>query len=357
MRARRLVGVGVVFILGLSLCACRDNATSVVTNEEAEVTTVTTEASKSSEMPISPREYQQTPEEKAASAEEFHHYLNLKRQIKGYKPYYDLFILDPNQLSRPYPFEAMEKIYQTLRKNYDYMLFAPRDIQYIGEYKGEDKFLYGMKIKDGKAVPIQKELVVKNETITNALGKVEKVTDLQSIWLGEDTAKAFEKDVAEGRSFQPTDFILDDLNKPVSVLLGDGYRPYYKIGDVLDLRFGSDMKFKVVGFYKKGTGAFFGPSNEENSLFTFDNAIMIPQVIPRFLATDSDKRFDKEFFAVELLSGAVAAKEKASELTPETMDKYLAEVDSITKANNLPELCYFADLPIDFHPVTVDKNS
>ena len=134
-----------------------------------------------------------------------------------------------------------------LHRNFTYVESGSQSLIYEGFYSGEAKFAQGASRKG--PMPTVNEERQDPET-----GNTLVYTKLQGAFIGKELYGIYENDIEEGRNFTEEDFVVDDPNQEISVILGSEYKGVYEIDDILTLSIHEkNLKFKVIGFFKEGT--------------------------------------------------------------------------------------------------------
>lgn len=96
------------------------------------------------------------------------------------------------------------------------------------------------------------------------------VNTFYTITIDEYFSEQLSSKISEGRIFEKKDFVFQEEN--ISIILGDSYRSYYTIGDVLNFNYLSEnFKFEVVGFFSKDTKFVSGAKE-----YVLDKYICLP---------------------------------------------------------------------------------
>lgn len=98
-------------------------------------------------------------------------------------------------------------------------------------------------------------------------------------FVNSNNFKAWNLTVTEGRDFVDEDFSNLDINKPVSVILGNDFKKIYKIGDTIKIhnRYLGDDSAIVIGFLNEG--AYYEAFGH---LYYMDSYMFFPVLFPRF---------------------------------------------------------------------------
>ncbi|SDZ84667.1 MacB-like core domain-containing protein [Lachnospiraceae bacterium NK3A20] len=92
---------------------------------------------------------------------------------------------------------------------------------------------------------------------------------------------------AEGRLFEPRDYVVEKDQQYFPVILGNVYRNTYKVGDIIQLYYlYSDLKFKVVGILQPDQSQMLG-----DVFCDFDTSIILPMFK---VAEEAPAYFDKK---------------------------------------------------------------
>lgn len=110
----------------------------------------------------------------------------------------------------------------------------------------------------------------------------------------ENSLEVYDIQLSKGRLFETDDYINADIEKPVSVILGHDFLPFFELGDVIsyESEYASDTAI-IVGFMEPNTYICdFGDENPNTS--TLDKSIIFPLRFPRNEDQLSLKYFEKE---------------------------------------------------------------
>lgn len=131
----------------------------------------------------------------------------------------------------------MVRAYEQLANSkYDFLEYSEQDLEYLGKYDMETKFV------DGGEEAVNQKI---NDYV---------LSPLKAVGIGRDTFEHFnvQKKISEGRGFLKKDFVFEN-NQIMPLILGNQYKKYMKLGDEFDFLFLGEiqLKGKVVGFFDK----------------------------------------------------------------------------------------------------------
>ncbi|MFV0502740.1 MAG: hypothetical protein ACK5LT_02030 [Lachnospirales bacterium] len=112
-------------------------------------------------------------------------------------------------------------MYTDLNNNYEYYSIGLNWLSYKGEYKGDIKFVDGFIERGNDAINIPS----KNHT-----GEEYLFTALESAAICKNTATRYEDKISEGRNFIKEDFLLQNRDDNISIILGNDYKGIYNLG-------------------------------------------------------------------------------------------------------------------------------
>lgn len=135
--------------------------------------------------------------------EEYYKYIS---NVKGFKPYYRAIFLFENLKNENLPdwHDRVFAMYKELKSTYDYYVFRPLAMRYVGEFKLPDKFLEGTDDESGKDIVgneqnINSIKVIKNKTIHSADFGTYNISLLKCYDVDEYIAHLFDKDIEIGK--------------------------------------------------------------------------------------------------------------------------------------------------------------
>lgn len=274
-------------------------------------------------------------------------YMNFISKIPKFEPCYKTSY----DGGRNTPLEKIKAMYNELKTTFNYILVHENcSLEYMGNYKGDTSFVdryeeYETAKAADKNADVRSPINVPwydwedNDIIT---------TKLKTISLGENVSKRFDKNIAEGRNFQASDFTLTSQEDPISIVLGSAYKGIYKIGDVLQFRLITKlMNFKVVGFYEPGLN--FSMEVGAMHKVNFDHAIVIPHFMFDYEPVGENAIYQHALFTGEATAGYMALDEPVSTLTKEgSHAKFVAKVEAIAKKHGLAGLYKYPTWPVGF---------
>ncbi len=163
-------------------------------------------------------------------------------------------------------------------------------------------------------------------------------TKLNTLMIGKTLYNSFDDYIEEGRNFKKGDFIVDDPNQEISLILGNDYKNIYKIGDELYLSLHEKvLKFKVVGFLKKDIQKF-SPKNKKS----LNETIIMPFYDINYIPNDTADEFYQKIYYMQKNEGHIKVNEtEENEIIKNVQNieniyySYLEEVEELSKKHNL----------------------
>ncbi|QSX05744.1 hypothetical protein JYG23_13930 [Sedimentibacter sp. zth1] len=174
--------------------------------------------------------------------------------------------------------KRMKQFCSILNEEFNYLEFDKQSlvIQSVFNYKDEFRIDYGSKYFG------------ENDNIG---------ISLKSVQIGKNAYDEFnlENQLADGRGFEPKDFIFDN-NKTVSAIFGHEYSELINIGDTINFEYLSkDISVTVIGFFEKDTLVTLN-----NNIFFLDRYITIPSLDMDFIPLNKDdERFQKILYSLK----------------------------------------------------------
>ena len=108
--------------------------------------------------------------------------------------------------------------------------------------------------------------------------------------IGKTLYSEFDDYIEEGKNFSSEDFIVNNSEQEINVILGNSYKDIYKIGDELNLSLHEKpLKFRVIGFLKKDIEKF--SSKSEKNL---NETIIMPFYDINYVPNDEIDEFYKK---------------------------------------------------------------
>ncbi|QSX06266.1 hypothetical protein JYG23_02055 [Sedimentibacter sp. zth1] len=174
--------------------------------------------------------------------------------------------------------KRMKQFCSILNEEFNYLEFDKQSVVIRDDFNYKDEFRidYGSKY----------------------FGENDKIgISLKSVQIGKNAYDEFdlENQLADGRGFEPKDFIFDN-NKTVSAIFGYEYSELINIGDTINFEYLSkDISVKVIGFFEKDTSVTLN-----NNIFFLDRYITIPSLDMDFIPLNKDdERFQKILYSLK----------------------------------------------------------
>lgn len=159
-------------------------------------------------------------------------------------------------------YDALEKMSQfneILNKKFDFFEIYNQPLQSKFYWNIDDDFL-----EDYDGIPMKNQEVEID-------GKKYFISSLNSIEVNFNSYNYFLDYIDEGRGFCEADFEYNEGEK-VPVILGNDYKSFYSIGDVIKLNYlEKDFEYKVIGFFEKGLRVKI-----ENSEYDMNKYLCVP---------------------------------------------------------------------------------
>lgn len=285
------------------------------------------------------------------SVDDTESYMKYITNISEFKPYYKTvfaFEMLSNGISSV-PIEKVKNMYNEMKDTFDYILVNEYPLLYIGYYEGETSFVSGYEqYQSLKTADVNTKIRNPINTIAHDLdGNEIVVTPLKTVILGESIFKNFDDSISDGRNLQMSDFILESPDKPISVVLGNKYKEFYELGDIISLKLISEiMDFQVVGFYKPNVN--FSMDIAAQHQVNFDYAIIMPHFMPNYKPIGESAIFQHAYFIAEKTSGYIAITEPITEIDDNVYTKYVDTLNEMANRNGLSGLYKLPYWPVGF---------
>lgn len=327
-----------LLMLSLLTVSCSYNNSNEILSNDSDITNIAI----SDEKPLE--------NDKKDKFDDYETYIEYISNIEDFKPYYKIvfaFENVPNGILNV-PIEDVKNMHKDLEKQYEFISINDSSmLSYLGDYKGSTDFVDGYDIYmqniDNKAMinPINMSAFEYN-------GETYNLTPLKTVLINNEVSKKLEKYIDEGSSFQESDFILNSQTDNIHVVLGNGYRDLYEIGDVVELEFISNvMKFEVIGFYKENSGFKMELAGEQ--YVDLDYRITIPHYVPNYEPIGDSQIFQQAFIVGELTSGYIPVEEKVEDLDEVVHNKYAMELEELANKNNLNNMYLYPFWTVSFN--------
>lgn len=240
--------------------------------------------------------------------------------------------------------EKVRACLDDINKEFDYFIFKNQSLSFVGNYKGEDKFLEYYVDSDEKIPQVFKP--VKNEPIQIQSGKIYHLSLIKGYSMSKSLADMFSNDIAEGRNFVEEDFFIKSIDEPIKVILGHNYKDIYEIGDSFEMgKPEARFTYEVIGFYKPGVNIISDYASAQETVF--DNYIIAPHYLPTFTSENPDLSFEIDFQIGSSLDGYIKIEEPMDKISPELFESYEERLNKILLANDLEKMISFAYFPAD----------
>ncbi|MBQ8942365.1 MAG: hypothetical protein IJ062_11070 [Firmicutes bacterium] len=136
---------------------------------------------------------------------------------------------------------SLKEINGVLNQKFDFIELCTQPVEYVGNYSGDVSFV------DGGA-----------ENVNRSDG-VNYYTMLKTVQIGRSLCEDMRIPLAEGKYIERWDYYLKNGDDTVNAILGYDYKPYYSVGDEIEVDYlRKNIKLKVVGFYEKGAELYYG---------------------------------------------------------------------------------------------------
>ena len=134
--------------------------------------------------------------------------------------------------------EKLKSFNTKLKSTFDYNELNTQPLEYRGYFKYDKKFSRFGIINEPIEIQGQKENLYR--------------TNLRTLMIGESLYGQLDNYIEEGKNFSSKDFIVNNSEQEISMILGNSYKDIYKIGDEINLYLHQKpLKFRVIGFLKK----------------------------------------------------------------------------------------------------------
>lgn len=294
----------------------------------------------------------ETGEKPSFTVGDFEGYMNYISNVESLEPYYQTVFAFENVPGgiADVPIKKINAMYREMEDTFDYILINEHFLTYRGDYnqgiyKGNTDFVDGYEdYKNAQGSRNMSNPI--NYTELDSDGNEFTATSLKAVQLGEGVFTRFDKDIREGRNLKLSDFTLKAPNDPISVVLGNGYKNLYKIGDVFSLDFAEVMKFQVVGFYKPNVSFLMGVGAQHK--VCFDYSIVMPHLTFDYKQTGKASSFQQGFLTGEKMSGYISIKEPIKEINDDIYKKYIDKLDELAKKNGVEGLYKTPFWPVGF---------
>lgn len=217
------------------------------------------------------------------------------------------------------------KMNEDLNENFNFVEITFQFLQNIGYYTGDTRFT---NTANGRANLTNQEVYINGEKTF--------VTPLYTMQINNNSIfKPLEDKIEFGRYFEEHDFIYD-FQGPIPIILGNEYKNYYDLNDVIELNYlFMDFEFNVIGFFEKDTYITFKGTD-----ILLDNYIVMPHFnVSSFPVNQEYESFLQKYYVQknqgfievkELLVEGLSHKDKEN-----IYNKYNNIVTSINKENNI----------------------
>ena len=156
--------------------------------------------------------------------------------------------------------------------------------------------------------------------------------------IGKTLYSEFDDYIEEGKNFSSEDFIVNNSEQEINVILGNSYKDIYKIGDELNLSLHEKpLKFRVIGFLKKDIEKF--SSKSEKNL---NETIIMPFYDINYVPNDEIDEFYQKVYYTQKNEGRIKLKESEINKIIQNVQNieniyydYLEKVEKVSKKNGL----------------------
>lgn len=217
-------------------------------------------------------------------------------EIYAEKHYYkltDYFIGDEQKyLEKDDSLQKIKLFYDNLveYEGFEYNEIYEQPI-YLDDFNGEDKFFFGY-AESGNTK------------------RLDNMCLLNTVWCGYNILDNFALEIDEGRWFDKSEFE-NTYDEVIPVVLGNSYKKYYKLGDVIssetmtDDEFGNE-KVRVTGFLKENS---IVSSNQK--FIKLDEYIVFPSYNIRKIAETEQEKRDMLVLYLIKTGGEISSKKNA----------------------------------------------
>jgi len=156
------------------------------------------------------------------------------------------------------------------------------------------------------------------------------LTPLKTYMIGKLYQDELKNYIEEGRNFENDDYIINDPNQKVSIILGNEYKDVYKLGDVITISLHEKpLKFKVIGFFEKNTKIYI------NGEYLFDQSIIMPYYnISYDPVDDTDEIYQKIYYS-QKNEGFIKINEENTDDIETVKANYINKVEELARKYDL----------------------
>lgn len=274
--------LNIIFIglisLGIVGCSTQKTKDSTVSNSIKTTTDIITAGQKEEQNKINPLS-------EISTKDQFFHMTGFSNS--NYNGYSDL----TEMLESKDMLKRLKNLNADIKNNLTYVEMNIQHLVYKGHYDGDLKFTG----YDGDEFA--------NENSTDENGTEIFRTKLKTLMAGTEMYRVFDDRITKGSNFSKEDFIVNNPNQEINILLGSGYKDLYDIGDKLKLLlFERETNFNVIGFLKEGTAIDVGYK------IPLDNRIIMPFYDINYEPTNQIEDFYQKNFYLTKLNGFLKVK-------------------------------------------------
>lgn len=183
---------------------------------------------------------------------------------------------------------------------FEYFMIYEQPV-YIGDYRGEEKNLYGY--EQGKSI------LDSITDIPDGEGNSRKSVPVKTLWLGDHVMDSFGLQLSGGKGFGEDDFVLRP-DKRISVILGADYADAYEVGDKLFVSFVfAQGEAEVIGFLREGSSIYY-----RGGFRSLDNYVIMPIFENDTYEGESVFKINVNHFYTLRNSGVIASKLSAEDV-------------------------------------------
>lgn len=188
---------------------------------------------------------------------------------------------DPNCLSN------LKACFADFRSQFDYVHVHTQFLTHEGFYDKDEKFVAGMQANE------------------NSDGSYH--TKIKTFFIDEKMIDPLADYIEIGENFTSDDFQIYDSNQEINVILGNGYRELYSVGDKLELSLHQKpLILNVIGFFKEDMNISVNERTHH-----LDNTILLPFYDINYIdETDEIDTDYQKIYYTQKLGGSFYAGEK-----------------------------------------------
>lgn len=220
-------------------------------------------------------------------------------------PSYKEFFSEEDSLNR------MREYIQEIKSTFDTVEVYEQDLYFEGIYTGDEKF-----------IPRGNE---SNQIGIDFFGEEHVFSPINTFWLGEALYQEIDDYIVSGRNFTSDDFNIISPAQQINVILGEGYKGVYEIGDTIQVtHMQYPIALNVIGFLESGV---------EVEVLTFrnvlDNYIIMPFYDVNYTPIDAFNDFyQKDYYSQKMMQFIpIEETEEIAQLVPYHLidDEYIPD--------------------------------